>query len=95
MDFPSKRQRVLRLAAPIHDVGKLAIPDAILNKPGKLTDDEFTIMKTHSPIGYEMLKNSKRSILKLGAIIALQHHERYDGTGYPQGLKRGKKFIFW
>lgn len=76
----------LRLAAPIHDVGKLAIPDAILNKPGKLTDDEFTIMKTHSPIGYEMLKNSKRSILKLGAIIALQHHERYDGTGYPQGL---------
>jgi response regulator RpfG family c-di-GMP phosphodiesterase len=76
----------LRLAAPIHDVGKLAIPDAILNKPGKLTTDEFTIMKTHSPIGYEMLKNSKRSILKLGAIIALQHHERYDGTGYPQGL---------
>ena len=77
----------LRLAAPIHDVGKLAIPDAILNKPGKLTVEEFSIMKTHSPIGYEMLKNSKRSILKLGALIALQHHERYDGTGYPQGLK--------
>lgn len=76
----------LRLAAPIHDVGKLAIPDAILNKPGKLTAEEFTIMKTHSPIGYEMLKNSKRSILKLGALIALQHHERYDGAGYPQGL---------
>ncbi|WP_378951709.1 DUF3369 domain-containing protein [Pelosinus sp. sgz500959] len=76
----------LRLAAPIHDVGKLAIPDAILNKPGKLTAEEFTIMKTHSPIGYEMLKNSKRSILKLGALIALQHHERYDGTGYPHGL---------
>ena len=84
----------LRLAAPIHDVGKLAIPDAILNKPGKLTDDEFTIMKTHSPIGYEMLKNSKRSILKLGAIIALQHHERYDGTGYPQGLKGEEIHIF-
>lgn len=76
----------LRLAAPIHDVGKLAIPDAILNKPGKLTPEEFTLMKTHSPIGYEMLKNSKRSILKLGALIALQHHERYDGTGYPYGL---------
>jgi len=76
----------LRLAAPIHDVGKLAIPDAILNKPGKLTPEEFSLMKTHSPIGYEMLKNSKRSILKLGALIALQHHERYDGTGYPYGL---------
>lgn len=77
---------ILRLAAPIHDVGKLAIPDAILNKPGKLTTEEFIIMKTHAPIGYEMLKNSKRSILKIGALIALQHHERYDGTGYPQGL---------
>jgi len=76
----------LRLATPIHDVGKLAIPDAILNKPGKLTPEEFSLMKTHSPIGYEMLKNSKRSILKLGALIALQHHERYDGTGYPNGL---------
>lgn len=76
----------LGLAAPIHDVGKLSIPDAILNKPGKLTDAEFAIMKTHSLAGYEMLKNSKRSILKLGAIIALQHHERYDGMGYPQGL---------
>lgn len=84
----------LRLAAPIHDVGKLAIPDAILNKPGKLTTEEFTIMKTHSPIGYEMLKNSKRSILKLGAIIALQHHERYDGTGYPQGLSGQEIHIF-
>lgn len=84
----------LRLAAPIHDVGKLAIPDAILNKPGKLTAEEFTIMKTHSPIGYEMLKNSKRSILKLGALIALQHHERYDGTGYPYGLAGDEIHIY-
>ena len=84
----------LRLAAPIHDVGKLAIPDAILNKPGKLTDEEFIIMKTHSPIGYEMLKNSKRSILKTGALIALQHHERYDGTGYPNGLVGEKIHIY-
>ncbi len=82
---PEEAER-LRLAAPIHDVGKLAIPDAILNKPGKLTTEEFIIMKTHSPIGYEMLKNSTRSILKIGALIALQHHERYDGTGYPKGL---------
>jgi response regulator RpfG family c-di-GMP phosphodiesterase len=77
---------ILGLAAPIHDVGKLAIPDDILNKPGKLTTEEFAIMKTHSFIGHEMLKNSKRSILKSGAIIALEHHERYDGQGYPQGL---------
>lgn len=84
----------LRLAAPIHDVGKLAIPDAILNKPGKLTLEEFSLMKTHSPIGYEMLKNSKRSILKLGALIALQHHERYDGTGYPSGLSGEEIHIY-
>jgi response regulator RpfG family c-di-GMP phosphodiesterase len=77
---------ILRLAAPIHDVGKLAIPDAILNKVGKLTIKEFITMKTHSPIGYEMLKQSKRTILRSGAIIALLHHERYDGTGYPNGL---------
>ena len=76
----------LRLATPIHDVGKLAIPDAILNKSGKLTLEEFAIMKKHSPIGYEMLKKSKRSILKSGALIAHEHHERYDGSGYPQGL---------
>ncbi len=76
----------LRLAAPIHDVGKLAIPDVILNKPGKLTSDELIIMKKHSPVGYEMLKRSKRSILKSGALIAHEHHERYDGSGYPRGL---------
>lgn len=78
---------MVRMATPIHDLGKLAIPDAILNKPGKLTDDEFVIMKKHAEYGYEMLKNSHRPILKNGAIIALQHHERYDGKGYPQGLK--------
>ena len=64
-----------------------AIPDGILNKPGKLTQEEFNIMKNHSQIGYEMLKNSNRTILQAGALIALQHHERYDGRGYPQGLK--------
>lgn len=77
----------LRMASPMHDIGKLAIPDGILNKPGKLTEEEFEIMKTHSTLGYEMLKNSKRDIIKMGAIIALQHHEKYNGTGYPAGLK--------
>lgn len=85
---------ILRLTTPIHDVGKLAIPDAILNKPGKLTSEEFVVMKTHSPIGYEMLKRSKKAILRSGAIIALLHHERYDGTGYPQGLSGDEIHIY-
>jgi putative two-component system response regulator len=74
-------------AAPMHDIGKVAIPDAILNKPGKLTDDEMAMMKTHSQIGYDILKYSKRSVLQMAAIIAQQHHERFDGFGYPNGLK--------
>lgn len=78
---------LVRMATPIHDLGKLAIPDAILNKPGKLTDDEFVIMKKHAEYGHEMLRNSHRPILKTGALIAIQHHERYDGKGYPKGLK--------
>jgi len=78
---------MLKEASPMHDIGKVGIPDAILNKPAKFTDDEYEIMKKHSKLGYEMLKNSHRPILKLAATIAYQHHERYDGKGYPQGLK--------
>lgn len=85
---------LLRLATPIHDLGKLGISDTILNKPGKLTDEEFSIMKTHSEIGYEMLKKSGRPILKAGSLIAWQHHERYDGTGYPLGLKGDEIHIY-
>lgn len=85
---------LLRLATPIHDLGKLGISDTILNKPGKLTPEEFAIMKTHSEIGYEMLKNSGRPILKAGSIIAWQHHERYDGKGYPLGLKGEEIHIY-
>ncbi|MFW0884867.1 HD domain-containing phosphohydrolase [Candidatus Acidulodesulfobacterium sp. H_13] len=77
-------------AAPMHDVGKVGIPDKILLKPGKLTKEEFKIMKSHSIIGYEILKDSESSILREGAIIALSHHENFDGSGYPDGLK-GKK----
>ncbi|NHW34474.1 DUF3369 domain-containing protein [Paenibacillus aceris] len=77
---------VVRLASPMHDVGKVGIPDAILNKPGALTKEEFEIMKTHSNLGYEMLKHSNKQVLNAAAIIAQQHHERFDGTGYPQGL---------
>ncbi|MFD0697002.1 DUF3369 domain-containing protein [Paenibacillus sp. GCM10027628] len=85
---------VVRLASPMHDVGKVGIPDAILNKPGKLTEDEFDIMKTHSNLGYEMLKHSNKQVLNAAAIIAQQHHEKYDGTGYPQGLKGEEIHIY-
>jgi PAS domain S-box-containing protein len=77
---------LLKQASPMHDIGKVGIADSILKKPSKLTDEEFEIMKTHSEIGYEMLKHSDRPILKASAEVALTHHEKYDGTGYPKGL---------
>ena len=76
----------IRLASPMHDIGKLGIPDRILNKPGKLTKEEFEVIKTHPTLGYEMLKSSKRPILKAAAVIAQQHQEKWDGSGYPAGL---------
>ena len=79
--------KLIEVASPLHDIGKVGIADAVLNKPGKLTPDEFNIIKSHSLFGYNILKNSKREILKTAAAIAYEHHERYDGTGYPQGLK--------
>ena len=81
-------------ASPMHDIGKVATPDAILNKPGRLTIDEFEIMKQHAQTGYEMLKHSKRLILKSAAIVAHEHHEKYDGSGYPRGLKGEEIHIF-
>ncbi|HNR29474.1 MAG TPA: response regulator [Candidatus Hydrogenedentes bacterium] len=80
---------IIRLASPLHDVGKVGIPDAILNKPGKLTPEEFDVIKTHTTIGYDMLKVAKGRVLQSAAIIALHHHERFDGGGYPHG-RRGK-----
>ena len=74
----------------MHDLGKLAVDDSILNKPGPLTAAEFEIMKKHSQLGYELLCRSKRPLLQMAAVIAREHHENYDGTGYPQGL-RGKE----
>ena len=76
----------LTVASPMHDIGKVGIPDNILNKPGKLTQEEWKIMQKHSEIGYELFKNSKRKLLKTAATIAYEHHEKYDGSGYPQGL---------
>lgn len=79
--------KLLRDASPMHDIGKVGIIDNILNKPGQLTKEEFEIMKTHSELGYEMLKHSDREIMKTAAIVAYTHHEKYDGSGYPKGIK--------
>lgn len=78
---------ILKHASPLHDVGKIGIPDAILNKPGSFEAEEWEVMKSHAEIGYEMLAGSKREILKTGAMISLQHHEKWDGSGYPNGLR--------
>ena len=78
--------KLLEMAAPMHDTGKIGIPDAILQKPGKLTAEEWVIMKQHCSIGYEILSESNAPLFKMAAEIALNHHEQCDGSGYPQGL---------
>jgi len=77
---------MIRMAASMHDIGKLGIPDSILQKPGKLTNDEYEIMKTHTQVGAAILSGSKVPMLQMAEQIALWHHERWDGTGYPDGL---------
>jgi len=78
---------LLRQAAPMHDVGKIGIPDAILLKPGRLTSDEFDHMKQHAVIGAQILANSSSPLLQLAHTLAIEHHEKWDGTGYPHGIK--------
>ena len=84
--MPEDETAVLMHAAPMHDIGKIATPDAVLLKPGKLTPDEWEIMKQHPSVGLSILDGSSRPILKAAAVIAHQHHEKFDGSGYPQGL---------
>jgi len=81
-------------AAPMHDIGKIAIPDAILNKPGKLDADEFEIMKNHAQLGHEMINDSDRPLLVAASIVAHEHHEKWDGSGYPRGLKEDEIHIY-
>lgn len=81
-------------ASPMHDIGKVGIPDNVLNKPGKLDESEWEIMRSHSLIGYEILKSSNRPILQAAAIVAHTHHEKWDGTGYPRGLKGEQIHIY-
>ena len=83
-----KQLQILKTASMLHDVGKLLIPNEILEKPGKLTDEEFKVIKTHTTYGLDLLKNSKGPIMQFARIIAYEHHEKWNGTGYPQGLKK-------
>jgi response regulator RpfG family c-di-GMP phosphodiesterase len=85
--MPEDETAVLMHAAPMHDIGKIATPDAVLLKPGKLDAAEWEIMKQHPTVGLSILDGSTRPILKAAAVIAHQHHEKFDGSGYPQGLK--------
>lgn len=77
---------LLKHAAPMHDIGKIGIPDEILKKKGRLDDDELTIMRTHSQIGAEIIGDDSSEVLKLAKTVALTHHEKWDGSGYPHGL---------
>lgn len=86
LGWSGERLNLIELAAPMHDMGKIGIPDAILKKPGSLNTDEWDIMKTHTRIGHDILSRSRAPVFQMAAEIALYHHERWDGTGYPEGL---------
>ena len=88
LGFDEKDIEMMRLAAPMHDIGKIAIPDYILHKPEKLSVEEMRIMQTHTTEGYNILKSANQDILHTAAIVAYQHHERWDGKGYPNGLAK-------
>lgn len=86
LGLPESDCKAISLAATMHDIGKIGIPDQILLKPGKLTESEFEVMREHTRLGYQILCNSPSKYLQLGATIALYHHEQFDGNGYPEGL---------
>jgi putative two-component system response regulator len=88
MKLPEHTVDVIRHAAPMHDVGKLGIPDRILLKPGQLSDEEWAVMRTHTTIGAQILADSNSDVIQMGERIALCHHERWDGKGYPRGLPK-------
>ncbi len=85
--WDSAQATLLEQAAPMHDTGKVGIPDAILRKPGKLDAEEWKVMKTHCQIGYDILSRSDAPVFQLAAEVAMHHHEKWDGSGYPDGLE--------
>ncbi|MBF0446818.1 MAG: DUF3369 domain-containing protein [Magnetococcales bacterium] len=87
LELPEEETMLLWLASPLHDLGKIGIPDQVLNKPGVLDAEEWALMQDHAKIGFQILKKSNRKLLQVAATIAIQHHERWDGKGYPTGLK--------
>jgi putative two-component system response regulator len=87
LNLPADLVETLALAGTLHDIGKIAIPDGILLKPGVLTAKEFEIIRGHAAIGAKMLAGSPHTVLRMAESIALHHHERWDGSGYPRGLK--------
>ncbi len=89
-----EESQMLKQASPMHDIGKVAIPDAVLNKPGRFNDEERKIMDTHAFLGYEMLNKSQRPLLKTASIIAYEHHEKWNGSGYPRGLSGEEIHIY-
>jgi putative two-component system response regulator len=90
----AEQVELIRMASPMHDIGKIGIPDDILRKPGRLTADDLVVMRQHPQIGYDLLARSESDLLDLGAVIALTHHERYDGTGYPRKMRGSQIPIF-
>ena len=90
LDLDEERAKHIEYATPLHDLGKIGIPDCILLKPGKLTPKEFEIMKKHTIIGAEILKGSEHPVMRIAETVALSHHERWDGKGYPYGLKESE-----
>ena len=87
LGWSAERQNIIDLAAPLHDVGKIGIPDNVLLKPGKLTPDEMRVMKQHPAIGHGILSRSDHPVMRCAANIALGHHERWNGSGYPQAVR--------
>lgn len=85
---------LIRRASPLHDIGKIAIPDAVLFKPGRLTSQERAVMETHAEIGYDLLRHSDYQTLQAAATVAWEHHERWNGQGYPRGLKNAEAHLF-
>jgi len=89
-----REAEIIEIASPLHDFGKIGIPDRILHNPGKLEGDDWEMMKSHARIGHDLLKSSEREILKAAAIIAGQHHEHWNGNGYPEGLQKEDIHIY-